>query len=108
MLQPGDYNTPCVIKKRISGRDDHGQPNTGWEVFDPIAWANIAFSSGLETIKGDAQVSVAKASVRMYFRLDLTADMQVEAEGLVFKVQSVLPDFRKREYVDLVCEVVSG
>jgi SPP1 family predicted phage head-tail adaptor len=108
MFEPGKYNTPCVIKRRLSGRDDHGQPNTGWEVFDSRAWADIKFSSGLETIKADAQVSVAKASVRMYFRLDLTADMRIEAEGLVFEVKSVLPDFGKREHVDLVCEVVSG
>lgn len=107
MQNAGEYNTPCVIKRRVSGRDDHGQPSTSWEVFDPRAWANVAFSGGLETIKADAQVSVAKASIRMYFRLDLTADMRIEAEGMVFEIKTVLPDLQKRERVDLVCEVIA-
>jgi SPP1 family predicted phage head-tail adaptor len=87
-------------------RDEIGQPVPGSSNWIDVAtvWANIRYLNGVESIKSDAPVSVARASIRIRYRTDLGAAMRVVHGLTVFDVKSVLPDQQGREFVDLVCE----
>jgi SPP1 family predicted phage head-tail adaptor len=87
-----------------TGRLPSGQPVVGLVEFD-TAWANIATTGGLETIKAGAITSTVKVSIRMRYRLDLTNAMEIVHGTDTYKVLAVLPDTSgKKRHVDLVCE----
>lgn len=65
-------------------------------------------TSGLEAIKGGAEASISKASIRVRYRRDLHAGMRATHDGVVYGIQAILPDVSRREYMDLVCEVING
>lgn len=104
-MQAGKLNQRVTIQKLTSGQDAIGQPVTTWEAVATV-WANIRYKSGLETIKADAETSIAKASIRIRRRTDVTAGMRVSHGTTVFDILAVLPDESSRSHVDLVCEVV--
>lgn len=69
------------------------------------AWADIRYLNGLETMRADAPVAVARASIRIRYRPDVVASMRVLYGVTVFDIQSVLPDPTGRHYIDLACTV---
>lgn len=94
------------IQAPADARDEIGQPipgASGWIDFATV-WANIKFLNGTETLKSDAPVSVARASIRIRRRAGLAANMRVLHGSTVFDVRAVLPDEAGREFVDLACE----
>lgn len=94
------------IQKKVAGRDTIGQPSTTWSDFGPKEHADIRFLRGLEAVRAGAQASSANVSIRIHrFRLDLTSDMRVVHAGVVYSIQSVLPDMQRRRHVDLQCLV---
>lgn len=96
-----------VIQSLTSTRDEIGQPINEWQDVATV-WANIRYLSGTESIKADAEASVARASIRIRYRTGLTAAMRVKHGDTVYQIKAVLPDEARREHVDLVCEVVNG
>ena len=94
-----------VSLQRAAGRDAIGQPLPGFVEFG-TAWANIRHTGGLEAIKAGAVTSKVQASIRLRYRTDLDAAVQVVYGTAVYKVLAVLPDAAARVHVDLVCEVV--
>lgn len=104
-MNAGFLNRKILIKARSAGADEIGQPVETWATF-ATTWANIRFLSGVETAKAGTEVSLAKASIRIRYRTDITEVMRVEYYGLTYQIHSVLRDEAKRDYVDLVCEVV--
>lgn len=103
----GRLTSPVVIEKLIHGFDEIGQPiHDTWEKHCD-AWASVRFMGGIESIKAGAQASVARASIRVRYRDDLTTAMRVMHAGKVFDIVSVLPDEQRREHVDMVCEMQS-
>jgi SPP1 family predicted phage head-tail adaptor len=87
-------------------RDAAGQPiEAPWtEIAAP--WADVRVLGGLETIKAGAVTALTKASIRIRYRTGIDTSMRVVHDGTVYQVQAILPDMARKQYVDLVCEVV--
>lgn len=95
------------LQQLIAGQDEIGQPTQVWSTFATV-WADIRYLQGLETIKGGAETSIKKASIRTRRRTDLTAAMRVLYGATVFQIKAVLPDEQNKDRTDLACEVLSG
>lgn len=105
-MNVGKLNRKIVIQSQTATQDAIGQPLPDtWTTF-ASPWAHIVFISGVETIKGDSPTSVAKASIRIRYRKDITNAMQVVYNGITYRILDVLPDEAKRDRIDLSCEVV--
>lgn len=106
-MQAGKLNRRVAILRKSGARSPSGQPlPDSWAELGKV-WADIAYASGLQTIKGDAEVSLARASIRIRYRADVAAGMRVQHGSITYLIHAVLPDERGREYVDLVAEVVT-
>lgn len=104
-MKAGLLNRKITIQSFGSGVDAIGQPIESWSTFAQ-PWANIRFMNGVESVKGDAEVSVSKASIRIRYRQDITEAMRVVYNGITYQIKAVLPDEVGRDHVDLSCEVV--
>lgn len=105
-MQAGTLNRRTTLQRQIQGVDEIGQPMDIWQdVAKP--WANIKNLNGTETIKAGAETAIVKASIRIRYRTGIDAGMRVLHKTVVYEIKAVLPDEAGREYVDLVCEVVS-
>lgn len=104
-MNAGQLKHRITIRQPASGQDGAGQPNVGWTTLATV-WADVRYSSGLESIKADAQTGLAKASIRIRWRTDVTSAMQVVLGVTTFSILAVLPDMKARKYVDLACQVV--
>ncbi|MGJ7497464.1 phage head closure protein [Variovorax sp. RT4R15] len=97
-------NNKVSIQQAGLVQDALGQMIPGWPELAAV-WADIRYLSGLEAVRADAPVSVAKVSIRIRKRTDVTAGMRVvDADGAVYNIQTVLPNKQNRQYVDLACE----
>lgn len=105
-MQAGRLNRRCVIQQPGTATDELGQPITGWTDLATV-WADIRMKSGLEAIKAGAQVSTVQASIRIRYRQDVSAGMRVVHNLVAYDIKAVMPDVSGREYLDLVCEVVT-
>jgi SPP1 family predicted phage head-tail adaptor len=95
----------CALQNRTATVDEIGQPSTSWLTVRMFR-ADIKYLNGLSTIKSGADTSITKVSIRaLHGAFD--AGQRVVCDGVVFDIQSVLPDGKRKE-VDLVCVVVSG
>lgn len=106
-MRAGKLNTRISIRRQDEVRSGGGQVVGQW-VEHAATWADVKFPSGLGAIKADSDVSLVRASMRIRFRDDIRSDMRVVTGGLVFDIQTVLPDLARREYVDLVCQSIPG
>lgn len=106
-MEIGKLNRRVVIKYLGSGQDAAGQPVLTWSTLATV-WADIRFSSGVEAVKGGQDVSVARCSVRIRRRTDVTAAMRVYLGSTVYEIKAALPDEANKERLDLICEAVSG
>lgn len=106
-MQAGKLNRRVAILCKSGDRSPSGQllPDSWVELVK--VWASIAYASGLQTIKGDAEVSLARASIRIRYRTDVAAGMRVQHGSTMYRIHAVLPDERGREFVDLVAEAVT-
>ena len=102
----GRLNNRVTIQQPATGQDEIGQPIPTWSTLAEV-WANVRHLNGVETIKAGAEMSAVKASIRIRRRADVTAAMRVVLGSTVYQVKAVLQDEGKREWTDLVCEVVS-
>ena len=105
-MQAGRLNRRCVLQSPAQSVDEIGQPIPGWTDVATV-WADIRLKSGLEAIKAGAPVSTVQASIRVRYRAGITAGMRVVHNLQVYEILAVQPDVGGREYVDLVCQVVS-
>ena len=106
MMQAGRLNRRCLLQRPSTATDPLGQPIPGWTDVATV-WADIRMKSGLEAIKAGASVSVVQASIRIRYRAGINAGMRVVHNLQVYEILAVQPDVVGREYVDLVCQVVS-
>jgi len=106
-VKPGTLNRRCVLQARSSGVDAVGQPVETWTAVTSF-WANIKFTSGVESIKSEKVTETRKASIRARYALAAMADvgMRVVSGGVTYGIESLQPDEAGRDHVDLVCEVV--
>jgi len=99
-------NRKCQLQSPSQSVDELGQPIPGWTDVATV-WADIRMKSGLESIKAGAVVSTVQASVRIRYRTGVNAGMRLTHNLVNYSIVAVQPDVGGREYVDLVCEVVS-
>lgn len=107
-FDPGTLKDRIHIQRRTGGKNAVGQPlPEAWENITPkrIA-ADVKHLSGLGAIKADAEVSIVRASIRIWRRRDVDASMRVVFDGGLYSIESVLPG-PTRECVDLVCKKVT-
>jgi len=71
-----------------------------------VFWADVRHMGGLETLRANSEVSVLRASMRMWYRPEIEASMQVVHNGVIYGISS--PPLRNadRRFMDLVCEAV--
>ena len=106
-MQAGRLSTLVTIQQKSAGVDAIGQPlPENWATLRQ-EWANVRHQSGAEAIKAGAVVSVVSASIRIRYRTDINAGMRVLAGSVVYEIRAVLPEMGRREYVDLVCELIA-
>jgi len=102
-MRAGQLRHKVKLQTLAAGQDAIGQPTMVWTDVATV-WADVRFVSGLETVKSDAPVSIARCSIRIRARAGVTAGMRI-AEGSVFyNIQAVLPDTTGKRYLDLACE----
>lgn len=94
----------CQLQSRLEIYDEIGQPSIEWATVREF-YGNIKYLNGLSAIKSGADTSIAKVSIRaLHGAFD--AGQRVVYEGVVYEIQAVLPDGRRKE-LDLVCLVVT-
>jgi phage head-tail adaptor, putative, SPP1 family len=105
-------NRKVTLRHLIDGQDEAGQPVQTWANLitegDGKVAANVRYLSGVETIKANASTSVAKASILIRRRVNVTAAMRVVLDTTTFEIKTVLPDEVSKIYMTLVCEVITG
>lgn len=104
-MRAGSLRNLVELQAQGASVDESGTPVGGWTTVAAI-YADIRHGSGIEAIKAGAEMSVVRASVRIRWRDDVTAAMRVLHGPTVYEIKAVLPDLQRREYLDLVCEVV--
>jgi SPP1 family predicted phage head-tail adaptor len=105
-MAAGQFKHRVLIQSLQPGQDKIGQPTTTWATFKTLG-ADIRTLGGLESIKADAQAATTKASIRVRYRTDITADMRVVHGSTVYEIKAVLPDEQRRDHLDLSCEVIA-
>lgn len=98
-------NRRITIQQPATGSDAGGQPNTGWTLF-AYAWASVLNENGAQTNRAGAESVLIRASIRIRYRTDLNERMRVLVGSTTYKINAVVPDDLRREYVDLVCHMV--
>ena len=107
-MRAGTLTDQVSLQEPGTTQDAIGQPVPGWTEVASL-WANIRYLSGIEAIRSDSPASIAKVSIQIRQRAGVTAAMRmVDAQGVVFKIETVLPDMQHRDRINIVCEVVSG
>ena len=101
-MYAGQLKNKVTIQAKTDTVDAIGQPINTW-VDVATVWADIRYLSGLESIKSDADVSIAKVSIRVRYRADIKPSMRVVCEGVIYHIKAVLP--YGKVYIDLACEV---
>lgn len=99
-------NRRVVIQQLAAGQDSIGQPVQTWSALATV-YANIRHLSGVESIKGGAETSRARVSVRIGYRQDVTAAMRVLHGSTAYRIEAVLPDEAGHRHTDLVCETIA-
>jgi SPP1 family predicted phage head-tail adaptor len=105
MTSVGNLNCLIALMRQASGQDEIGQPNGVWSAAARL-WANIRYGTGAEAIRSDALTSIAKASIRIRKRADVTSADRIVYGSTTFEILAVLPDEGSRMWTDLVCQVV--
>ena len=95
----------CDLQGRVTTTDAIGQPSTAWLTVRQF-YGDIKHLSGLSAIKSGADTSLAKVSIRaLHGAFD--AGQRVVSGGVIFEIQAVLPDGKRKE-LDLVCTAVAA
>ena len=105
-MQAGRLNRRVTLQSPSQSVDEIGQPIPGWTDVATV-WGDVRLRSGLESVKAGTVVSTVQASVRIRYRTGITAGMRLLVDSVAYGIVAVQPDVGGREYVDLVCEIVS-
>lgn len=96
-------NHRITLLKPPAGTDTAGRPLKTWTPLGEV-WADVKFQTGAEVIRGGAEMSLVKVSIRIRSRADVDASMRVRYLGVEYDIKSVLPDSRDRQFAFLACE----
>lgn len=112
MARVSEYDLASSLRHRVSlmtrasGQDAAGQPSTSWTQAAEV-WADVRVLNGLEMVRAGEMSSVVKSSIRIRWREDVTTGMRVHHGSTVYEIRAVLPDYVRRDRVDLACEAVN-
>jgi SPP1 family predicted phage head-tail adaptor len=96
-------NHRITLLERLGGTSAAGRPSTTWVDVATI-WADVRFQSGAEVVRGGADMSIKRASIRVRTRKDVDAGWRVRYAGEVYEIKGPpLPD-ADRQFMFLVCE----
>ena len=104
-MKAGLLNTRVEIQVRGAGQGSAGQATGTWAAL-AFVWADVRPGTGAEAVRSGAPVSVARASIRIRRRADVTNAMRVLVGQTIYEIEVVIPGGTRQEYVDLVCKVV--
>jgi len=104
-LRIGSLNSRVTLEQLSTTQDAVGQPLATWSTV-AMLWANIIHNTGVESIKANADMSVARASIRIRYKTGITAGMRVSYNGAHYNIRAILMDAVNKEFTDLVCELV--
>lgn len=93
------------FKRLTAGQDDIGQPTEVYTDFIKVL-ANVRYLNGIETIKAGAETAVAKASIRIAYRTNLTTADRAYLGTTEFRITAVLPDEVGKKHTDVACEEI--
>lgn len=102
-MQIGKLRNYVSLQRAGEVQDGNGEMIPGWPEVIKL-WADIRFQTGLQAVNADAQTSIAKVSIRIRQRAGVVATMRiVDAAGVIYSIDAVLPNKQSREFMDLVC-----
>ncbi|MDR5772464.1 MULTISPECIES: phage head closure protein [unclassified Caballeronia] len=101
MLRAGSLNRTVRIERRAKAKPQDFEIR--WEEVATVP-ANIRMLNGKEVMAANANISMGTASIRIRYRTDIRAGMRVVHGDAAFHVTAVLPDYARREHVDLTCQ----
>lgn len=102
-MNASDLSTRIEVLRRERTTDESGATVHQWQAHWKL-WANVRHTSGAEYIRSGLTAASIKASVRIRFKAGITPDMRVRAGGRLYRIEAVLPDLQRHEYIDLICE----
>lgn len=105
-MQAGRLNQRFILWSQTTTQDSLGQPQNNWTIVATL-WADARLQGGMESIRNGAVTSVNRASVRVRYRAGILPGMRGTMGATTYSILAVLPDEAKKQYVDLVCEVVT-
>lgn len=111
-MDAGKLRSRVLLQRPADGQDDHGQPLTGYVGVTTVS-ADIRYLNGLEAIRQAGATAVARASIRIRRRTDITAKWRAvlrpgKPDEVVFRLSGPpMPSESGDTYTDLPCEVVT-
>lgn len=109
-MDAGQLRSRVLLQRPKTGQRPSGQPAAGWDDVATVS-ADIRYQHGLEAIRSDAPTMIARASIRIRRRTDVTHAWRLvlrpgKPDEAVFEVKAVMPSESGQTYTDLACEVV--
>jgi SPP1 family predicted phage head-tail adaptor len=106
-MRAGSLRYKVSLQQPSEVQDDEGQPIPSWPEVAAL-WANIRYLSGAEAIRAGAVASTSRVSIQIRKRAGVLPTMRiVDAQGVVYRIEGVLPDMQHRDRINIVCEVVA-
>jgi len=105
-MRAGLLTNRMTLQSPSTSQATDGQVIAGWTDV-AVVYGDIRYLSGLEGVRANAISSVANCSIRVRFMAVNAKQRLAHVDGRVFNILATLPDLKRREYVDLVCEEVT-
>lgn len=102
-MRAGLLRHSILLQSPPGTQDAAGQPSLSWTDFATVR-GDIRYLNGLEAIKSNEAVSLARASIRIRYLTGVNAGMRATCNGVTFDIKTCLPDMTGRRFIDLACE----
>lgn len=99
------FNDRFIIKKPPVVTGTLHQQNPDWTDLG-VFWGDVRHLGGLETLRANSEVSVLRASVRMWYRPEVDSTMRLVHNGVTYGISSPPLRDADRRFMDLVCEAL--
>lgn len=106
-MKAGILRDRLELQEKGEGTNDWGEPLPDDWITVARIWGNVRHLNGSESIKAGANTSIVKASIRIRRNPSVTAGCRILHGEKVYDIEAVLPDSRRRVFVDLLCKTIS-
>lgn len=102
----GEYNRRIHIEQQ-TGKGGLNQPSGVWDVWRS-PWARVRGQGGSRIAQGMSNTGVTDAPKIYAIRvrpmmIEISENMRVNLDGIIFDIKTVTHDFANREFTDMVC-----